>query len=299
MMLAWLSASEMMASFSPSTGLEQSAVGVPARGIEDGVLGAEEARQRGFELLVHGLRAADEAHRRHAVAVAVDGAMRRLADRRVAGEAQVVVSAEVDDVGVVGADLAALGAGDHALGLEQALLAQVVELGIESLVEGRIHEGTSGKGKLAQLYWPPRWPNRQFTMTRRAPKAVARRCASIAGCGARGTSSRGTLAAEAVAGGKVHVNGQRVKPAHAVRVGDRLSLTRQGYDFECEVLKLPATAARRPSRRSCYAETDTARAAREKFAEQSRLVSAFAQPRSLERPDKHGRRELRRLRGRD
>ena len=35
------------------------------------------------------------------------------------------------------------------------------------------------------------------------------------------------------------------------------------------------------------------------IAEQSRLVSAFAQPRSLERPDKHGRRELRRLRGRD
>ena len=33
-----------------------------------------------------------------------------------------------------------------------------------------------------------------------------------------------TLAAEAVAGGKVHVNGQRVKPAHGVRVGDRLAI---------------------------------------------------------------------------
>ena len=108
-----------------------------------------------------------------------------------------------------------------------------------------------------------------------------------------------TLAAEAVAGGKVHVNGQRVKPAHAVRVGDRLSLKRQGYDFECEVLKLPRNRGAAPIAQSCYAETDTARAAREKFAEQSRLVSAFAQPRSLERPDKHGRRELRRLRGRD
>ena len=108
-----------------------------------------------------------------------------------------------------------------------------------------------------------------------------------------------TLAAEAVAGGKVHVNGQRVKPAHAVRVGDRLSLKRQGYDFECEVLKLPDRRGAAPVAQACYAETDTARAAREKFAEQSRLVSAFAQPRSLERPDKHGRRELRRLRGRD
>ena len=110
------------------------------------------ARQRGFELLVHGLRAADEAHRGHAVAVAVDGAVRRLADRRVAGEAQVVVSAEVQDVGVVGADLPALRAGDDALGLEETLLAEFVELGVESLVERRVHEGTSGKGKLAQLY---------------------------------------------------------------------------------------------------------------------------------------------------
>ena len=133
-------------------GFEQSAVGIPARRIQDGVFGAEEARQRRFELLVHGLRAADEAHRRHAVAVAVDGAVCCLADRWMTGQPQVVVSAKIYDVGVVGADLSALGAGDHALGLEQALLAQFVELGIETLIERRVHEGTSGKGKLAQLY---------------------------------------------------------------------------------------------------------------------------------------------------
>ncbi len=109
-----------------------------------------------------------------------------------------------------------------------------------------------------------------------------------------------TLAAEAVAGGKVHVNGQRVKPAHAVRVGDTARASRaRAIDFECEVLKLPDRRGSAPIAQACYAETDAARAAREKFAEQSRLVSAFAQPRSLERPDKHGRRELRRLRGRD
>lgn len=107
------------------------------------------------------------------------------------------------------------------------------------------------------------------------------------------------LAAAAVAGGKVRLNGQRVKPAHPVRVGDRLVITRQGYAFECEVLKLLDRRGAAPIAQTCYAETDTARAAREKFAEQSRLAAAFAQPRSLERPDKHGRRELRRLRGRD
>ena len=108
-----------------------------------------------------------------------------------------------------------------------------------------------------------------------------------------------TLAAEAVAGGKVHLNGQRVKPSHPLKVGDTVALTRPGYTFECQVLKLADRRGSAPMAQACYAESDTARAAREKFAEQSRLVSAFAQPRSLERPDKHGRRELRRLRGRD
>ena len=107
-----------------------------------------------------------------------------------------------------------------------------------------------------------------------------------------------SLAAEAVAGGKVHVNGRRVKPALAVRVGDRVSITRPGYEFECEVLKLPDRRGSAPIAQACYAESEQARAAREKFSEQSRLAAAFA-PRSEERPDKHARRELRRLRGRD
>ena len=107
------------------------------------------------------------------------------------------------------------------------------------------------------------------------------------------------LAAEAVSGGKVHVNGQRVKPSHSLRVGDKLAISRQGYAFECEVLKLLDRRGAATIAQACYAETDTARAAREKFSEQSRLAAVFAQPRSLERPSKHGRRELRRLRGRD
>ena len=107
-----------------------------------------------------------------------------------------------------------------------------------------------------------------------------------------------SLAAEAVAGGKVHINGRRVKPAHAVRAGDHVAITRPGYEFQCEVLRLPDRRGSAPLAQACYSETDAARAAREKFSEQSRLAAAFA-PRSPERPDKHSRRELRRLRGRD
>lgn len=107
-----------------------------------------------------------------------------------------------------------------------------------------------------------------------------------------------SLAAEAVAGGKVHVNERRVKPAQPVKVGDSLTITRPGFEFECRVLKLPKMRGAAPVAQACYEETEKARVAREKFGEQSRLAAAFA-PRSLERPDKHGRRQLRRLRGRD
>jgi ribosome-associated heat shock protein Hsp15 len=107
-----------------------------------------------------------------------------------------------------------------------------------------------------------------------------------------------TLAADAVAGGKVHVNGRRVKPALALHVGDRVTITRPGYSFECEVLQLPQRRGSAPIAQACYAETEAARAARERHGEQLRLASAFA-PRSEERPGKHQRRELRRLRGRD
>jgi ribosome-associated heat shock protein Hsp15 len=107
-----------------------------------------------------------------------------------------------------------------------------------------------------------------------------------------------TLAADAVSGGKVHVNGRRVKPALGVRIGDTVTITRPGFEFECKVLSLPDRRGAAPVAQACYEETEKARASREKYVEASRLASAFA-PRSLERPDKHGRRELRRLRGRD
>ena len=107
-----------------------------------------------------------------------------------------------------------------------------------------------------------------------------------------------SLAADAVAGGKVHLNGQRVKPAHILRVGDRVAISRPGYTFECEVLSLPRVRGAAPIAQTCYAEIDTSKAAREKYSEQARLASVM-RPGSLERPDKHGRKELRRLRGRD
>ncbi len=107
-----------------------------------------------------------------------------------------------------------------------------------------------------------------------------------------------SLAAEAVNGGKVHVNGSRVRPSHSVRPGDLVSFNRGAVDFECLVA---AIAQRRgPAREAvaCYTETDASRMRREEYAQRMRLAAARA-PRPEGRPGKHDRRELRRLRGRD
>jgi len=48
-----------------------------------------------------------------------------------------------------------------------------------------------------------------------------------------------SLAAQAVAGGRVHVNGERVKAAREVHPGDRVSFVRSAVEFECVVVGVP------------------------------------------------------------
>jgi ribosome-associated heat shock protein Hsp15 len=107
-----------------------------------------------------------------------------------------------------------------------------------------------------------------------------------------------SLAAEAVSGGKVHVNGARVRPAHTLRPGDVVTFNRGAVDFECEVVAIPERRGPAKEAVTCYTETEESRQRREQHAQRMRIAAAMA-PRPEERPDKHQRRELRRLRGRD
>jgi ribosome-associated heat shock protein Hsp15 len=100
-------------------------------------------------------------------------------------------------------------------------------------------------------------------------------------------------AAEAVAGGRVHLNGQRVKPAHDVRPGDLLALSLGSREIEVAVLGLLARRGPATEARLAYEETPDSRARGERLAEQRRLAAQV--PRPAGRPDKHDRRELRRL----
>jgi ribosome-associated heat shock protein Hsp15 len=106
-----------------------------------------------------------------------------------------------------------------------------------------------------------------------------------------------SLAADAVNGGKVHINDARVRPSHSVRPGDVVTFARGVIDFECVVVAIPERRGPAKEAVACYTETDASQARREQHAQRMKLAAAMA-PRPEERPDKHQRRELRRLRGR-
>jgi ribosome-associated heat shock protein Hsp15 len=105
------------------------------------------------------------------------------------------------------------------------------------------------------------------------------------------------LATAAVSGGRVHVNGVRVKPSHALRPGDRVSLTRGALAFECTALAIPERRGPAAAARLCYEESPASVALREAFGARMKVAGARA-PRPEGRPDKHARRHLQRLKGR-
>ena len=100
-------------------------------------------------------------------------------------------------------------------------------------------------------------------------------------------------AAAAVSGGKVHLNGQRTKPAKAVRAGDRLDVRRGDDRWEITVL---ATAERRgpaSEARTLYEELaeSVERRVREREARRERRLAAAAGA-GAGRPTKRDRRLL-------
>ena len=100
-----------------------------------------------------------------------------------------------------------------------------------------------------------------------------------------------SLAAEAVEGGKVHLNGTRTKPGRAVHVGDELKIRRGPYEWIVVVRAL--TDVRGPAAKAqlLYEETEVSRKSREALASQLRLQGEPGL--GLKgRPAKKGRREI-------
>jgi ribosome-associated heat shock protein Hsp15 len=102
-----------------------------------------------------------------------------------------------------------------------------------------------------------------------------------------------SLAAEAIVGGKVHLNGERVKRAKTVAVGDEVRVRNGAFEHIVHVRALSARRGGAADASRLYEETAASRAAREALAAQLRSL-----PETHGRPTKRDRREIERWRRR-
>lgn len=104
-----------------------------------------------------------------------------------------------------------------------------------------------------------------------------------------------SIAKTAIEGGKVHLDGQRVKVSREICVGEIL-LIKQGWDEkEVVVLRLSAQRGPAPIARELYEETSASVEKREREA-QARKAAGGAVARPTQKPGKHQRKALERLR---
>ena len=106
-----------------------------------------------------------------------------------------------------------------------------------------------------------------------------------------------SLASRACDLGRVHFNGQPVKPSRDVRIGDRLQVKNESGEFQIEILALsemrgPATIAQ-----TLYRETEASRELRLKLAAERKAMPRY-ETAPTTKPSKRDRREIDRLRGR-
>ncbi len=103
-----------------------------------------------------------------------------------------------------------------------------------------------------------------------------------------------SLAADAVEGGKVHVNGERVKPAKTLKAGDKLAIRIGPYTWNVSVMGLSDRRGPAPEAQKLYAEGEESRLAREVIVAQVR-AARLDNPLHKGRPTKKARRDIDRL----
>lgn len=104
-----------------------------------------------------------------------------------------------------------------------------------------------------------------------------------------------SLATDAVDGGKIQLNGESVKPAKAVKVGDEVRIRTGPYEY---IVVVQGLAERRGSpavAQALYEERADSVAARERLREQLRLAPPAFTYEEKGRPTKKDRRELQRF----
>jgi len=100
-----------------------------------------------------------------------------------------------------------------------------------------------------------------------------------------------SLAREAVAGGKVHLNGNRAKPGRTLNIGDELRIQRGEDVYNITIVELTSQRGPAAVAASLYEESEENRLQREKLAADRKLAHQQHATRER-RPDKRQRRKL-------
>jgi len=98
------------------------------------------------------------------------------------------------------------------------------------------------------------------------------------------------LATEAINGGKVHMNGVRVKPSRHVQIGAKLEITRSQCEQTVIVKELSDKRGPAPVAQTLYEETEESIKKREEHAEM--MKTAPKMDRAIGKPTKKNRRNI-------
>ena len=104
------------------------------------------------------------------------------------------------------------------------------------------------------------------------------------------------FAMEAINGGKVHLNGDRIKPARKLVVGDHLTIQKGIYTFAITIAGLSLRRGPAEVAHTLYSESDESRQARQALQEERKLQGDSSQRQG--RPDKRARRQIHQFRTR-
>jgi ribosome-associated heat shock protein Hsp15 len=105
-----------------------------------------------------------------------------------------------------------------------------------------------------------------------------------------------SIAADAVDGGKVRVDGDRAKPAKEVKIGALIYIRNKDFEIECEVAGLSNIRRGAPEAALLFAETEVSKVKREN-AKVTREDDHAVRERGTGRPTKRQLRDIKKFTG--
>ncbi|MCK5697834.1 MAG: hypothetical protein KAI02_06710 [Gammaproteobacteria bacterium] len=101
-----------------------------------------------------------------------------------------------------------------------------------------------------------------------------------------------SLATEAIKGGKVHLNGQRIKPSHHIEINHQVRIKKESIERTVIITKLSDKRGPASVAQTLYEETQESITKREKNAAERNAIYAGMPQYTVKRPSKKDRRKI-------